>query len=104
MKDPKFYGTLAFIIVPQDTDTILHTRPVTSKPQLLFLFHTISVIPHLRLRGILTGLFRSDFALKIALLHHHALKHRDNTKLFIHIVKLLSHIIDTPYIQCVIRG
>jgi hypothetical protein len=99
MKVPSFYGTPAFIIVPQDTDTGPHTKPVTSKPQLLFLFDSISVIPHLRLRGILTGLFRSDFALKISLLHPAGLEHHNNTKIFIHIVKLLSHIIDILYTQ-----
>jgi len=104
MKGPSFYGTQEFIIVPQDTDTILHTKPVTYKPQLLFLFDSISVIPHLRLRGILTGLFHSDFAVKIALLRPDALENRDNTKLFTHIVKRLSHIIDIPYIQCLTRG
>ena len=54
MKDPNFYGTPSFIIFPQDTNNILHTKPVTSKPQFLFLFDSISVIPHVRLLGILT--------------------------------------------------
>jgi hypothetical protein len=99
MKVPRFYGTPAFNVVPQDSDTGPHTRPVKSKPQLLFLYDTISFIPHLRLRGILTGLFRSDFALKIALLHPAGFEHRNNIKKFIHIVKLLSHIIDMFYTQ-----
>jgi hypothetical protein len=92
MKVPCFYGTPAFIIVPQDTDTGPHTRPVKSKPQLLFLYNTISFIPHLRLRGILTGLFRSDFALKIALLHPTGVEHRNNIKKCKHIMKLLLHL------------
>ena len=99
MKVPSFYGTPAFIIVPHDTDTSPHTKPVTSKPQLLFLFDSISVIPHLHLRGIPTGLLCSDFALKIALLHPAGLEHQNDTKLFIQMVKLLSHIIDILYTQ-----
>lgn len=105
MKVPSFYGTPAFIIVPQDTDTGPHTKAVTSKPQLLFPFDSISVIPHLRLRSILTGLFRSDFALKIALLHPAGLENHNNTKLCRQIVKLLSHIIDIfIHNSCVTRG
>lgn len=65
MKVTSFYGTPAFTVVPQDTDTGPHTKPVKSERQLLFLYDSVSVIPHLRLPGILTGLFRSDFALKI---------------------------------------
>lgn len=99
MEVPSFYGTPAFIIVPQNTDTGPHTEPVTPKPQLLFMFGSICFIPHLRLRSILTGLLRSDFAFKIALLHPVGLEHHNNTKLSIHIAKFLLHIIGILYTQ-----